>query len=246
VPLLLKRAGLHARLGHWEQAADDYDKAIDHGAKGWEPWHERGLAHAQLGQWDKASESFARAATFPDAPSEVWTHHALLRLHLGDQKGYRAACARLVERFSDNDPYAVSQTCALAPDAVTDLNRVVQLAEKAGASTENCYSLSILGGVLYRAGRFKEAAAKLTKSAEMQYGQGDTERAWLFLAMAEHRLGRQNEAKQALDRAVQGFENISKAKAKEAAEDNRNFWVERLEFQILRREAEALLHGPKP
>jgi WD40 repeat protein/tetratricopeptide (TPR) repeat protein len=246
VPLLLQRAGLHARLGHWEQAVDDYAKAIDQGAKGWEPWHERGLAHAQFGQWDKASESFARAATFPDAPSEVWTHHALLRMHLGDQKGYRAACARLVERFSDNDPYAVFQTCALAPDAVTDLNRVVQLAEKEDASFENCHSLATLGGLLYRAGRFKEAVAKLTKSTEMQYSQGDTERAWLYLAMAEHRLGRHNEAKQALRQAVQGLEKISKAKAKAAAEDDRSFWVQRLELQILRREAEALLQVPKP
>jgi WD40 repeat protein/tetratricopeptide (TPR) repeat protein len=246
VPLLLQRARLHARLGHWEQAANDYDKAIDQGAKGWEAWHERGLAHAQVGHWDKASESFARATTFPDAPSEVWTHHALLRLYLGDSKGYRAACARLVERFSDNDPIAVTQTCALAPDAVTDLNRVVQLAEKARASTGNSYILATLGGVLYRAGHFKEAAAKLTESMEMVSSQGDRERAWLYQALVEHRLGRRNEAKQALDRAVQGFEKISKAKAKEAEEDNRDFWAQRLEWQILRREVEALLQVPKP
>jgi WD40 repeat protein/tetratricopeptide (TPR) repeat protein len=246
VPLLLQRAGLHARLGHWEQAADDYDKATDQGAKGWEAWHQRGLVHAQLGQWDKASESFARATTFPDAPSEVWTHHALLRLYLGDSKGYRAACARLAERFGDNDPFAVTQTCALAPDAVTDLNRVVQLAEKVRASTGNSSILATLGGVLYRAGRFKEAAAKLTESAEMVPSQGDRERAWLYQALVEHRLGRRNEAKQALDRAVQGFEKISKAKAKEAAEDNRDFWAQRLEFQILKREAESLLQAPKP
>jgi WD40 repeat protein/tetratricopeptide (TPR) repeat protein len=245
VALLLQRAALHSRLGQWDRAADDYAKAVAQGAEGWQPWHECGLAHAQLGQWDKASDCFTRAVAFADAPAEVWAHHGVVRLHLGDLKGFRTACERLLERFSDADPFAVTQTCALAPAAVADLPRLVRLVEKAHAKNGNSYSLATLGALLYRAGRYGEAAGKLTE-ATRQYSQGETERAWLFLAMADHRLGRRDEAKQTLDRAVQGFERLAREKAKAAPEDNARFWAQRLEFEILRGEAAALVQGTKP
>jgi hypothetical protein len=60
-------------------------------------------------------------------------------------------------------------------------------------------------------------------------------RALLFLAMAQQRLGHADEA----------LERIAEAGGREKAGGAAVPWVERLEYQVLRREAEGLIK-PKP
>jgi hypothetical protein len=70
---------------------------------------------------------------------------------------------------------------------------------------------------------------------------------WLWLAMANHRLGRKAVARKWLDQAVRWME---KQKPSDVAEGEWALWSVRVELQLLRREAEALLSqkpdGPPP
>jgi Tfp pilus assembly protein PilF len=93
-----------------------------------------------------------------------------------------------------------------------------------------------LGAVLYRAGRYEEAAARLDEAIQAQ-GKGGAVGTWLFLAMARQRLGQQEEARQCLKTALAGFE--------EALPQDAARWTTRLELQTLRREAEDLLAAPR-
>ena len=60
-------------------------------------------------------------------------------------------------------------SCALADDAVDDYSLPVALAERAvELDPDNDFHLKTLGAVLYRAGRFDEALAKLNEADELQ------------------------------------------------------------------------------
>ena len=131
----------------------------------------------------------------------------------------------------------------LAPDAVADWTKPLQLAEKARADDGKGYhKITKLGAVLYRAGRFKEAAQRLAE-AEVAFQQtpnaGSTiVYTWLFQAMAHHRLGHAAEAASWLEKAVQEIDEPSPKTTQDAAT---NDWNRRLTLQLLRREAEELL-----
>jgi tetratricopeptide (TPR) repeat protein len=60
--------------------------------------------------------------------------------------------------------------------------------------------LTTRGAVLYRAGRFEEAAKTLREAMCLQPDGGDFH-AWLFLALAEHRLGHADAAQGAAAKA---------------------------------------------
>src|SRR5262249_5911437 len=122
VELHLWRGRILAESRQWKRAAADLAGAIENGAKGWEPWRDKGLAHAELGQWKVAVESFERAAAIPDAPFEVHEDRVMLHLLLGDEARYRSACAQLWERYGKTDQaLAVVHLATLAPVAVKAL-----------------------------------------------------------------------------------------------------------------------------
>src|SRR5262249_5760554 len=60
--------------------------------------------------------------------------------------------------------------------------------------------LSTRGAVLYRAGRLEEAAKGLREAMRLDHVGGDFHD-WLFLALAEHRLGHADAAQEAAARA---------------------------------------------
>ena len=129
----------------------------------------------------------------------------------------------------------------LAPDALADWTKLLKLAEKAHADDRKNYdTINNLGAVLYRAGRFKEAAQRLTE-AEAAFKQTPSTRSaivynWLFQAMAHHRLGHDTEAASWLKKAVQAIDE-----SKTGQDPATNTWNRRVTLQLLRREAEELL-----
>jgi Flp pilus assembly protein TadD len=198
-----------------------------------------GSAYAGLGLWEDATATFAQAVEARDANVDTWYCHALLRLQRGDRDGYRKACAAMLERFGDTaDPAianGVAWTCALAPQAVDDLTRPVGLAEKAAERAPKEYALrNTLGAILVRAEKPEAAVLQLEEAVKL-HGQGGTPADCLFLVLAHHRLGHAEAAKQWLNKAVQG---LAQAKGLPL--------TQQLEYQLLRREAEALVKEMKP
>jgi tetratricopeptide (TPR) repeat protein len=156
----------------------------------------------------------------------------------------------MLQRFGPTEdrqiPDRLAAACLLAPEAVAQYDELVRALEKAAADTPNvCTHYHTLGPMLYRAGRFAEAVQQL-KQAIQFHGQDGLVPDRLFLAMALHRLGQADEARQWLDKAVEQIDREEKDKSSEAAAATPLAWPVRLENQLLRREAEALIEGKVP
>jgi tetratricopeptide (TPR) repeat protein len=164
---------------------------------------------------------------------------ALARLALGDHGEYVAACRHLLEKFgaaslAPKTANNVAWSCALGAAAVADYGPPVRLAELAAArSAQN--RLNTLGAVLYRAGRVDEAIEQLGRSVAA-HGAGGRHYDALFLAMAHHRLGHAEEARNWLRRASE----VTPVAMRKPDASGPSSWIPRVEIEMLRREAAAL------
>jgi WD40 repeat protein/tetratricopeptide (TPR) repeat protein len=228
---------------------EDTAKALDRKGAGPEAWLRRGLVQAQMGQWQEADRDLTRALELgTDGPRPLY-QLALIRLAAGELPGYRKACATLWDRFGQADNPDTALVLAWAgvagPDALPDASRLVAAAERAGASrSPRAAAQRVLGAALYRAGQYQKAADRLAATVEA-LGEETTVHEQLFLAMAEQRLGHSAEARRRLDRALQGLQDAAPPRPRFDA-DAAVFWNERLELDLLRREAQALLKPGKP
>ena len=122
---------------------------------------------------------------------------ALLRLRAGDRAGYRTTCQKLLEAFAQTRSAAaannVAWACVLVPEAGVDIAQVVALAERVVETAPRPVYLNTLGAALYRAGQDDAAIATLKPSGPWNL---------LFLAMAHHRLGRTDKAREYFEQAI--------------------------------------------
>jgi WD40 repeat protein/tetratricopeptide (TPR) repeat protein len=260
------RGSVHRMLGRYDRSAEDYTRVIKGYPTFGAGWVGRAFAHAALHQWDKAERDYARAQQLGGVPAVFVHQHALVRLAVKDVPGYRKICRRLLE-LSGPSPVPdtalwAGWTCALLPDAGVAPARLVQLAERAAAALpRNRDSLLARGAALYRAGRWEEALGPLEAALTAPQGArrppprsvrwnpeafDRTGYELLFLAMAHHRLGHADEARQWLDRAARWMEQAPLPKTKEGGDNPLYCWNQRLPHELLRREAETLLGGAKP
>jgi hypothetical protein len=100
--------------------------------------------------------------------------------------------------------------------------------------------LGTLGAALYRAERFDDAVRRIEEAIKRQ-GKGGAPQDWLFLAMAHHRLGHAPQARKWLDQTIRAIEQADPKQPAPAAS-----WSDRIEIQLLRREAQALIDRPAP
>jgi tetratricopeptide (TPR) repeat protein len=219
-------------------------------------WLERGRAYAELGHWEKASADFVKA-TECNAPRAIaWYYGAMLCLRDGDLDGYRKVCADMVRRFGKTDDlHSVSWlawTGVLAPDAVADAAQLVLLAVKAsGQSPQDHRNADLLGSALYRAGRYDDAAKRLTEASTSKPDERQTAMAytWFFLAMTHHRLGHAAEARRWLEKGIKATEEALKPPAGPPEKSSNTAgpippsWNRKLTLRLLRREAEELIQG---
>jgi WD40 repeat protein/tetratricopeptide (TPR) repeat protein len=186
-------------------------------------------ALAMLGRWAEAEKESTSAGERPAAWSWLWFKQALLRLHLGDAGGYRQACARALERLGPRHVVTI-ECCALGPAAVPDFSPLLSAGTPRADETSHCS----FGAILFRAGKPADAAARLLQAVKLN-GKGGSAETRLLLALTHHALGKPDEAKKWLDLARQAI-----------GKDPPVFWTNRLQLELLRREAEALiLPAPK-
>jgi WD40 repeat protein/serine/threonine protein kinase/tetratricopeptide (TPR) repeat protein len=211
-------------------------------------WYQLAVAYAELGRWDKAEADFDIAIEL--APDHMATRYqgALVHLARRDTDGYRQACADMLRRAApEPEPDVASLiawTCALTPVAVPDAVAVVRLAERAAVSDpNNADYLDTLGAALYRAGRYEEAAQRLTEAEAALQPTSHTGHpvayARLFLAMTQRRLGHAEDARRWLDKVLP-------ATAETRTDTGASTWNRRLTLQLLSREAEGLLQESAP
>jgi WD40 repeat protein len=241
------------REERWPELVDALGHLIDQDPRRADYPLQRGRAHSELGHWAEAAVDYARAVELEQAAErprfEPWTRLALVRLALGDAAGYRHACTSLIERFGPTESRttadAVAWACALAPDAVADGERPVQLARRAVAgSPQNHVFLNTLGAALYRVGRFPEAIQVLDQAVQA-HGRGGAAWDWLLLAMSHQRLHHTDEAGRWLDQAISWIDRRDAGESRGRTPTSPLRWYQRVELQLLRREAEMVLERDK-
>jgi WD40 repeat protein/serine/threonine protein kinase/tetratricopeptide (TPR) repeat protein len=229
--------------GQWTSALWFYDRLVKAKAEAGD-YAGRALAHANLKHWDLSAADFRRAIELPGANPQVWVFCALLCTQQQDAEGSRKTVGGMLEKFGATDNLEIANSvawaCALAPNGVTDWKNPLKLAEKAVAKQRDANNLNTLGAVECRAKREREAIQHLQEGMKLQ-GKGGTAWDWLFLAMAHHQLGQTVEARTWLDKAAAWMDEATQKKPIGALNFSAVSWNQRLELQLLRREAEALV-----
>ena len=212
---------------------------------------EQGQEHAARRQWDRAVDSYARSFTRgPTESGHFWFEYAALSLLSGDRPGYVRTCARMIEQCGKaGGPRSshVAHTCTLAEGAVADASLPGRLAEKELKDFgREFWSLTEQGALAYRAGRFKQAASFFEQSLRADSKPGRAVLNWLWLALANQRLGKGDEARRWLNKAQSWLDQYRDGMpARGEAEFGLHLhnW---LEAHVLRREAEALIQSEAP
>jgi tetratricopeptide (TPR) repeat protein len=205
----------------------------------------QGRAHAARREWAKAADGYARALKHgPMEDGHFWFEYAALLLLSGDRPGYAKACAHLVDRCGKDKglrSYHVARACTLAPDSVAEAALAGRLAEKELRSSREFWSLSEQGALAYRAGRFREAVPLFEQSLKADAKPGRAVPNWLWLALANHSLGKAEEARRWLGKAQTWLDQYGDGMPASAEEDVGLHLHNWLEAHVLRREAEALI-----
>jgi tetratricopeptide (TPR) repeat protein len=182
----------------------------------------------------------------PRDDGHFWFEYAAVLLLSGDRPGYAKACARMVERKSGQEPdlraYHVARACTLAPDSVADGALPGRLAQKELTDyARQSWSLTQQGALHYRAGRFAEAVPLLEQSLRADPKPGRAVVNWLWLALANQRLGKAAEARRWLDKARAWLDQYGDGMPTRAEAELGLHLHNWLEAHVLMREAEALL-----
>jgi serine/threonine protein kinase/WD40 repeat protein/tetratricopeptide (TPR) repeat protein len=221
--LYAARALLAHQAGRQKRANADLDEVIRRGAD--EVATVAGLAEVagSSGGWKRAAALFTTLAHIPNVPTQARYLQALACLKAGDPAGYRAACAGIAKQIPPVGPqltggvaYDAAMVFTLGPKATDDWTKPLawidhalarlRAYEKAnphrkdGLHREWHAFLSARGALLFRAGRFAEAV-KVERAALAYHSGGGDFSNWLFLALAEHRLGHADAARKAAARA---------------------------------------------
>jgi Flp pilus assembly protein TadD len=242
---------VRANLTKGARAVADEDEAIRLGAE--PPVIERAADRAaESGNWKRAATLLTTLARNPDTPLPARYLQAVAYLKAGDAAGYRTACAGMAEWLPRGDPKrahhdsnSAARATALGPNATDDWTRTLAWTDHALArlaeiekarpqlkeliQRERHNFLTSRGAVLYRAGRIEEAAKVFREGMSLNPDGGEFHD-WLFLALAEHRLGHADAAVKA---AV-------KARAALAGFKPDSVW-ERAEVELLSAELDANL-----
>jgi tetratricopeptide (TPR) repeat protein len=237
--LYVSRARVFSRLGKPEERLADLNRAAELGADG-ELLVSLAEEYAALGHFSRASALYAKARRSGHLPLPAWGPNALICLEQGDDAGYRAVCRALLDGHlkveTRREAEILAKICTLGPEATDDLERAVALAQDAveravpsGRSAAEC----TLGAILYRAGRAPEALVHLNESIAAKGGRREQRALW-FLGMVHQRLGHTLDARRCLNEASRPIGALR-------AEERPISWPDRVEYQILRREAEAVI-----
>jgi WD40 repeat protein/serine/threonine protein kinase len=220
---------------------------------GWRELSERGHKHARAERWKEAVDDMTAAVRARPEDHWLWVTTADLFPINGDVEGYRQHCRDMLKRFGQTTNPSVAErtakACLLMPESVDDLTPVVRLADLAlvGSEKHRHYRYFVMASGLakYRAGDFDRAIEQAKKCLSPDRPEVWCDGpAYLVLAMSHHKLGRSDEAAQALAKAREIIDVDSWPKL--GSGDLGDGWHDVLITHLLRREAEALLASDSP
>jgi tetratricopeptide (TPR) repeat protein len=212
------------RQGDWEQAEAGYRRTITLVPNWSYPHGQLGYVLCHKQDWAGGIRALRKALELNPTDTMVAYWLADAWLASGERDAHRECCADLMKRHGKTKLPVVAgrvlAVCVPVSDALADMKELVPLAQTAQVLK---FNVPLLGAALYRAGQYQAALKPLSEGQPRAWNQ-------LFLAMAYHRLGQADKAREYLELAT---------KHKTAASP----WPERIEVDLLRREAELLITG---
>jgi hypothetical protein len=205
-----------------------------------------------LGLWERAADDGARYMALAEGGgwwASHWYQYALLRLHVGDEDEYRNASRQILRRFdggTDDEVLNTVRACVLAPSPVIDPAEFARLANHLDGIDKVHWHLYIAGLAYYRAGQYDRAVERLNESLTLDPSWVARAINYPALAMAYHRLGKADEARQALDSAGKAIEGWTEATYQGPVDSMPIPWFDWLECRLLYREARLLVTGSPP
>jgi len=209
------------------------------------PVQARALFLIGVGRFRDAARDLDKVTELSPSHQLNWSGAAAMHVWNGDAERYQEVCAKMLDRFAklaEERPEVaerMAKTCALAPGSVPDFSRVERLAERCVAGTEahNYRHWFVLtkGLTEYRAGRHKQAVVWLGRFAPQRRGTHSDAAGFAVLAMAQHQLRSDDEARASLA-AARDLLSKRPPYARIAGD-----WRDWLHSEILYREAEMLL-----
>jgi serine/threonine protein kinase/tetratricopeptide (TPR) repeat protein len=193
--------------------------------------------YAQQSKYSLADALLLQVLEVKPLDAFFWCYLGLVRLESGDVEAYQRGCHELLTRYlsSAAPPFPgweLAWCCKMAPIRDEDMQQVERLArESFAAAPKNLRARHELACVLYRAGKFAESL----EHQRVVWDKNPKIRSWtgIWLSMAHSKLGNAEEAKKSLQLAVEASKQFLWLDA---------YWS--IEYELLRREAEALLQQP--
>jgi serine/threonine-protein kinase len=239
---------LHGSLGFFLEIKGRYAEALAsvQQAVALDPKKQNGLAQlrpllVRLGRGEEARLAWQKSLEADPPEHQAWEGYAEFCLFIGREDEYRRARQALLAKFCATTKLIIveriARACLLGPATGDELHQAVALAERAFAAgpsgtrwgqPEYANALFTQGLAEYRQGRFDRAIELMRDSRMLELPA-----ARLVLAMALHRSGREEEARQTLAAAVLAFHwNVFSQVGLSP-----NVW----NFHVLRREAEGMI-----
>jgi tetratricopeptide (TPR) repeat protein len=192
----------------------------------------------------EAAAAYAGALRSRPDDTDRWKNAAPLLLYVGDAEGYRRHRREMLKRFADVDGILAERTakaCLLLPGTPGEVEAAARLAGRALRGGEpdwtRPYFQFAAGLADYRRGDFAAADRRMGETLSGPGAWNVVVPANLVRAMTRQHLGRATEARASL---AQGLAILNETAPRLA--DAGNDWPDFLVCQLLRREAEELLH----
>jgi tetratricopeptide (TPR) repeat protein len=218
-----------------------------------------GIIFGTRRDWVHAAEGYAQALNrgpiddgefWLGYAGEFWFEYAALLLLSGDRPGYARACGQMIEKCGKPGgprAYHIARACTLVPDAVAEASLPGRLAAmELQSSVREFWSLTEQGALAHRAGRHEEAVAFFERSLQADSKPGRAVLNWLWLALANERLGKAEEARRWLAKAQAWLDQYDGGISVNAEEKLGVHFHNWLEAHVLRGEAEALIPSKGP
>jgi tetratricopeptide (TPR) repeat protein len=223
----LSRARLNASERQWSTAITEYSQSLE-------------LLKTMIAESDEAAEASTHVAV-------ITKELAAVRLLNGDRAGYRQLCETIVEQHGQTEhpieANCFSGACTLSDDAVSDWSIPLVLASRSAEKQPRlAWTWFALGIAQYRAGQDEEAVQTLRNSLDLAPEWDGRGQNHVVLALACHRLGRTQEARQWLARARDKLNTMNRTMANNQFGFASSFFlIDWMSLNILLEEAEQRL-----
>ncbi len=197
---LMNRGVIYAKLGHWDNAIDDYSQAIKSDTKNIKAYYNRGVAYANLKQWDNAMADYSKAIEINPKYKDPWYNRGVAYATLGQWEQAIADFSGAIEIDPNNMKEAYyNRAVAYATlrdwyKAITDYSKVI------GIDPDNSNAYSNRGIAYASVGQYYNAIKDYSRAIEIA---PDNSKAWTNRGIAYATMGQLEKAITDFSRAIE-------------------------------------------